>query len=533
MRTERRRAPRMKVNGLAYVNLDPDNGGIILDISEGGLCFQSTAPVKRTETIRFWFSYRGLRVESGQGAAGDTVAQTSGVSRLIEVRSELAWTDDTFRRGGLRFTNLSDKAREQIRDWIRQPALVHVNGGATRLFPVVRQSSTHLARVASAGFDILVQRMQSTRLWKGFSGGLTTGILASALLVATVSLLTHGHLLGDSLVQLGLRLGGKSWSQPISPGAQASSLETQSASAASQFTSLKSTAPPGDPDPDLEPRVPPRPAQSEPPEKLASPATAPPTAAKPPAVKLEATNPGAPSLSAPRTPVSVTPAANSAVDRPPVPGIGFTAAPDFGANVSRAPAPEMTLANRPEMRVEPSKVESVVLRSERYLEIGKFKDKLLADQATSRLSRLGFTATVIERSRLFGKSYQVLVGPYASDPEAETVHKDLSSHGFTPRSYERGKRNFYMPSGLQVASTRLPGGFCEISWESYAPDAIVRFDNNRDSNATVQGKWLKQPVRFTQDAVGYQRNRDGSRTLVEIRFSGMTQALVFASGSSK
>ncbi len=531
MRTERRRAPRMKVNGLAYVNLDPDNGGIILDISEGGLCFQSTAPVKRTETIRFWFSYRGLRVESGQGPAGDRGTQTSGVSRLIEVRSELAWTDDTFRRGGLRFTNLSDKAREQIRDWIRQPALVHVNGGPAGLFPVVRQSSTHLARVASAGVEFLFLRVQSSRLWKGFSGGLATGILASAFLVAAVFLLTHGHVLGDSLVQLGQRLGGRSWSQPISPSPQASSLETQSASAAPQVLSPISKTAPADPDPDLEPAAPPRPTKSQPPQNLAT--TAPSPAAKPPAVTLEATDSVAPSLPAPKASVSLTPTVNSAADKPPVPGIGFTAAPDFGANVSRIPAPEMSLANRPAVRIEPSKVDSVAMRSEKYLEIGKFKERLLADQATSRLSKLGFNATVIERSRLFRKSYQVLVGPYASDPEAETVHKDLSSRGFTPRSYERGKRDFYMPPGLQVDTTRLPAGFCEISWESYTPDAIVRFDNNKDTNATVQGKWIKEPAKFTQDAVGYEKNRDGSRNLVEIRFSGMAQALVFATGSSK
>jgi len=64
MRTERRHGPRMRVNGAAYVNLDPNNGGIILNISEGGLSFESTAPIERTETIRLWFSYRSRRIET-------------------------------------------------------------------------------------------------------------------------------------------------------------------------------------------------------------------------------------------------------------------------------------------------------------------------------------------------------------------------------------------------------------------------------------------------------------------------------------
>ena len=99
MRTERRHGPRMRVNGTAYVNLDPDNGGIILNISEGGLSFESRAPIERTETIRLWFSYGSLQFETDvdQEWKGQ---DTSRVSRFIEVRSELVWRDDTGKTGG-------------------------------------------------------------------------------------------------------------------------------------------------------------------------------------------------------------------------------------------------------------------------------------------------------------------------------------------------------------------------------------------------------------------------------------------------
>ncbi len=204
----------MKVNGLAYVNLDPDNGGVILDISEGGLCFQSTAPVKRTETIRFWFSYRGQeRIESGRGLGPEEEIHTRGVSRLIEARSELAWTDSTMKRGGLRFTSLSETARQQIRDWVRQPALVHVNGGAVGLIPTVRQSGTKLALVASARLEAFYRGLRAEKIWKGFSGGLVTGVLCSGCVAVLVLFATHTYVLGDSLIQLGQRLGGRGWSQ--------------------------------------------------------------------------------------------------------------------------------------------------------------------------------------------------------------------------------------------------------------------------------------------------------------------------------
>src|SRR6516165_2898116 len=95
--TERRQTPRMTVEGLAYVNLEPDNGGIILNISEGGLCFHSTTPVQQTAKVRFWFAQRNHRV-----AAGGRLAWTEETgSGFIEAESELAWTDETRIRGGL------------------------------------------------------------------------------------------------------------------------------------------------------------------------------------------------------------------------------------------------------------------------------------------------------------------------------------------------------------------------------------------------------------------------------------------------
>src|SRR3974377_2528358 len=170
MRTKRRHGPRMTVNGTAYVNLDADNGGIILNISEGGLSFEFRAPIERTETIRLWFSYCSRQ---GQEPA-------SRISRSIEVGSELLWRDDARKRGGVRFTNLTDEARREIRDWMGQAALVSVNEGTTpRLLSVERTYET-LARSSSTRFAAAFGRIQSARRRIGFSGGVVTGIVVSA-----------------------------------------------------------------------------------------------------------------------------------------------------------------------------------------------------------------------------------------------------------------------------------------------------------------------------------------------------------------
>lgn len=99
MKSDRRQL-RTVPDALAFVQLDHDDGGKVLNISEGGLSFEAFAPVHQTGPIRFWFSL--------------------DLAKRIEAVGELAWTDATRKVGGLRFLELSPGARNQIRTWISQ-----------------------------------------------------------------------------------------------------------------------------------------------------------------------------------------------------------------------------------------------------------------------------------------------------------------------------------------------------------------------------------------------------------------------------
>jgi hypothetical protein len=149
-----------------------------------------------------------------------------------------------------------------------------------------------------------------------------------------------------------------------------------------------------------------------------------------------------------------------------------------------------------------------------------------------------FTVTVcvvvvfrLHRGHLWTNSYQVLVGPYGNEAEAELAHANLVSRGFKPRSYERGSRSLRFSSGLTVNGARLPVGDFVISWESYVPDAIVKFEKEGSVIGTTDGKWVRRGVKYADGAVVYRKNSDGSRTLLEIRFAGMSRALVFSKSS--
>jgi septal ring-binding cell division protein DamX len=538
MRTERRQTPRVPVEGLAYVNLEPNNGGIILDISEGGLCFDSTTPVQQIATIRFWFSQRNHRIE-----AGDRLAWKGepGSSWFIEAESELAWTDEARKRGGLRFTHLPAEAHKEIRDWISQHAMPVVNEKSapslpsSREFPSLsanRRDTTAACR-GSAALGVLSPAIQAQarRLLTGFPGGLVAGVLVSALVAAIFLLQTHRRELGESVIHFGERLAGRSWAQPASPEPRTMSSESRRASSRTQAAAAPQTTSP-------EPHT----ASSEtktvshpqipvaPPEKLLSqPGVA---AVKPHGVKLEAVTPGTATVLSTARADSGTPTTTlSTPPRPSVPANAVAPIADSSSGTLRAAAPPTESANQPSVHIERSKEEGTASPPEKYLEVAKLSDKLWAEQMTDRLSQVGFPVMVIQKNRFWKKFYQVLVGPYASDPEAEAAHKNLASRGFTPRSYERGKRKFMLTRSLRLAGTRMPVGDCVISWESYMPAAIVKFETDTGVAVAAEGKWVKHDVKYEQNAIVYTKNIDGSLTLLEIQFSGMRQALVFGRGS--
>ena len=90
---ERRRHERMKVK-LCCIQIEPDNGGVVLNLSEDGLSFQAMAPI-HAGWMRFWF----LCPHNGR----------------IEASGDLSWTDGTNRVGGLRFVDVTEDVREHVR----------------------------------------------------------------------------------------------------------------------------------------------------------------------------------------------------------------------------------------------------------------------------------------------------------------------------------------------------------------------------------------------------------------------------------
>ena len=518
----------------AYINIEPNNGGIVLNVSDGGLCFHSFDPVKPNGTVRFWFSENNQRVEA-TGA--------------------VMWTDET-QKGGLRFVDIPAEVREKIVNWISQPAIPMPNQeGAVSAGPRPRATvpiGTPRAETVPSSFvppAMLSSGLQARRPMSGFSKGLATGLLVSAVVASAFLFNSYRRQLGESLIQLGERFAAKPQAETVVASAAAPEVmapaPTTALAAAPVAADPKSEPSPtpasavSAPPTELPKRAPDPPPQ---PEKLAvspTPVTAKP---QPPAVepaKPAVTSPSTVANPAPKPSVTAAPPAMSLPSSTTslakaAPTILPVTAMASNANVNPAKtnaAAKVEPAKPQGVQTEDAGADNIDLTRELYFDVGKFKNQLQAHDETDKLAQLGLPVTAVQKGFLWTNSYHVLVGPYGDEGKAKITQDALVSSGFKPRPFEKGWRTFKLISSVTLNGAPTPQGEYTISWESYIGNASVKFTRNSNVVASADGKWLKRDVKYPRDEYVYRRNPDGSRTLLEIHFEGMRQALVFGKAS--
>ena len=93
-REERRLSPRSRMTEIVYVNMQAENGGILLDISASGFGFQVASPIAAEREIKFRFSAEGIED--------------------LEITANIAWLDGDRKRGGVKFDQLPEKVRTAL-----------------------------------------------------------------------------------------------------------------------------------------------------------------------------------------------------------------------------------------------------------------------------------------------------------------------------------------------------------------------------------------------------------------------------------
>lgn len=89
---------RRRILPIGYVELGQENGGILLNLSEGGLAVRSPLPLVSREFI-------GIRFQAPKSQAWLTAS------------GRIVWLSDSKKEGGIQFTELPGDARQQIHKW--------------------------------------------------------------------------------------------------------------------------------------------------------------------------------------------------------------------------------------------------------------------------------------------------------------------------------------------------------------------------------------------------------------------------------
>jgi hypothetical protein len=97
---ERRHTARRKPLQLVYLEFGRENGGMVKDVSEGGMRFHLMNPVAAGQKLQF--------------------AVAIDATRRIEGQAEMVWTDGSGKSGGLSFAELSAASRETLRVWLAE-----------------------------------------------------------------------------------------------------------------------------------------------------------------------------------------------------------------------------------------------------------------------------------------------------------------------------------------------------------------------------------------------------------------------------
>ncbi len=96
---ERRVHTRQSIRSLSYVDLGPGNGGVVLNLSEGGLAVS-------------------LAMEIATDELSDLTFRLPGKGKEIEIGTRVIWTGKSRKELGLRFERIRDKDAQRIRAWI-------------------------------------------------------------------------------------------------------------------------------------------------------------------------------------------------------------------------------------------------------------------------------------------------------------------------------------------------------------------------------------------------------------------------------
>lgn len=92
----------------------------------------------------------------------------------------------------------------------------------------------------------------------------------------------------------------------------------------------------------------------------------------------------------------------------------------------------------------------------------------------------------------------------------------------------RNSQTITLEDTVMLNGVKVAPGVYKIAWESHSPEAMVTLLKSKHVVTTTEARWVERGIKYTRTALVYAIGKDGLRSIVEIRFAGMRQALVFS-----
>lgn len=87
--------------------------------------------------------------------------------------------------------------------------------------------------------------------------------------------------------------------------------------------------------------------------------------------------------------------------------------------------------------------------------------------------------------------------------------------------------NMQLHYDVTVAGSHLPRGSYNVRWQTHSPEATVSFLQGSKVVATAEGKVVDRGTKYWSDEVVYHETDNGARRILELRFGGSSQVIVF------
>jgi len=97
----------------------------------------------------------------------------------------------------------------------------------------------------------------------------------------------------------------------------------------------------------------------------------------------------------------------------------------------------------------------------------------------------------------------------------------------TANAKGKNSQDLLVPYDGSVAGSHLASGRYHVQWLTHTPGATVTFQKGDKVVATAEGTVEDRGKKYSNNAVIYAEQSDGSRIIQEIRFKGSSEVIVF------